>query len=294
MESNNAAMYDFIKLATRQSHLARDLQSNNNLQFSTGLNLSTSEIGYIKTASYQNMVFTIYPSNRVEIKGSLHKLSNEGLHNYNDFTIRNAALTIGNLCDKFNIDPSSARIHNLEIGVNLKTPFQPKCVLDNLVAYKNTTFNKMRTFGQGEGKEVYFKQYGIKMYNKGIQYKQPENILRFEEKIFVMQRLRSQHVYLKDLMQQDFAKFCAYHLITSFKDVIITEFIPPEKLSRREIDIYSLATNPRNWLSMSRNQRSRTKDYFNSIIETHGSDKLKALSSQLISDQLAMLLGSAA
>lgn len=54
-----------------------------------------------------------------EVRGSLHKYFNNGKHNTNDFTIKDLKTVINDLHKKFNINPKTAILRNVEFGVNI-------------------------------------------------------------------------------------------------------------------------------------------------------------------------------
>jgi hypothetical protein len=62
----------------------------------------------------------------------------------------------------------------------------------------------MKTRRKGQGKDLYLNQYGIKAYNKGLQHKQAENIMRFELKITTMEKLSKKPLFLSDIATNTF------------------------------------------------------------------------------------------
>ena len=283
-------MYDFVKITIIQKGFAADLKGNNLLEFTTNVNVKTGEISEIYTAEYRNLKFIVYPSQRVEIKGSLHKYWNRGQHNYNDFSIEDIRKTINDLQSKFKINPLVASIHNLEIGLNINTPFDPNIFLKNLVVFKNTPFDNMRVKGQGKGKEVYMTQYGIKIYNKGLQYGTKEFILRYEKKITTMDSLKRGKIFLSDLTNPEFANHCLKQLLESYEELIVTEKLSEGLLSKPQKRIFELGLRKGSWETMSRKQRHRNKIMFNAIIQQYGTLNLKSKVMDLLQSKGAELL----
>ena len=269
-------MYDYVKMAVNIPGFADHLLNNISLNFKCLVNLQTGEINkLVQSATYKNLTFTIYPSNRVEIKGSLHKYWNDGEHNYNDYNLNAVMDTIADLQQKFNIEPKSASLHNLEVGLNIVTSFKPNDLLNCLIAFKNSPFNKMRIKRPGKGKDVYFQQFGVKFYNKGLQYFQLYNILRFEKKYLKMTCLGRGQVFLSDLLSPDFATHCINELLNCFDEIIIKETVNNALLSKNENRIYEFCNNPLHWETMTRKQRYRYKNQYADIIQSFGQQHFK-------------------
>jgi len=269
-------MYDYVKMVVNNISFANDLLDNPLLDFEIPISVTTSEIkSQFKTAQYKNMTFTAHNSGRVEIKGSLHKYWNDGKHNYNDYNLVAVSYTIADLQQKFNIDPDLTHINNLEVGLNIVTPFKPNDFLNSLIAFKNSRFNKMRINGPGFGRDVYFQQFGVKFYNKGLQFFQPYNILRFEKKYLRMTCLGWGQVFLSDLFSSGFAAHCINELLKCFDEIIIKETVNNTLLSKNESRIYVFCNNPLNWETMTRKQRYRYKNQYADIIQSFGQQHFK-------------------
>lgn len=276
-------MYDYVKIVINNISFANDLLNNALLNFSSPIILNTGEFkDHLKTADYKNLIFMIYISGRVEIKGSLHKYWNDGKHNYNDFNLRAIRETIKDLHEKFNINPSLARLSNLEVGLNIITPFNPNDLLSSIIAFKSSSFNQMRTKGPGFGKDVYFQQFGVKFYNKAMQYFRHENILRFEKKYIKMICLGWGDVFLSDLLKFEFAAHCINDLLKCFDEMIITEVIDSTLLSKNENRIYEFCNNPLNWGKMTRKHRYKYKNQFADIVQTFGRQNFKVTIRELL------------
>ena len=269
-------MIDFLKMDIKDSTFANNLAHNQLLNFSSGVNIHTGEIiSPVEEAISKKLKFQVYPSDRVAILGSIHKFWNNGVHNYNDFNLKAINEVIADLNNNFGIDPTMARIHNLEVGLNIVTPFNPDLLLNNILNYKSEPFNKMKIIGQGNGKYVKFDQFEIKMYNKGLQYGLQEYILRFEIKYTRMARLGLGNVYLKHLGCLAFIRQCLEKLLSEFNELIITETIDKSILSRVDRNLYTLGNNPRSWADMPKNRRCTNRANFNNLIKEYGPWQLR-------------------
>ena len=174
------------------------------------------------------------------------------------------------------------QVHHLEIGLNIQTPFCLNVLLKSLVAYKNHGFNKMRLIGAGAGKDIYLQQYGLKIYNKSLQYSKIGNILRIEKKINKMICLGYGKVYLEDLKKMEFAKYCLSNLIETFNDVIIVDQVDEKHLSKTELKTYNFCSNPRNWETMSKKKRCRYRSLIAEIIQKQTATNLKSTTLNLL------------
>lgn len=275
-------MFDFLKIEIIDKILADTLQSNTLLDFNTFVNDTTGEL-LVSIAEYRKLKFKVYPSGRIEIGGSLHYYWNDGLHNYNDFPISSVIVTVNDLRNKFNINPAAARIHNLEYGLNLITPFEPKAILKNLIGYKAKIFHQTEHISEGN----YFfaqgsNQYLIKFYNKGYHFNQPKNILRFEKKVKKMECIRAGQIHLSDLVQPSFIKLCLDDLLRCFDDLIITEKLKPSSLSKPLRKLYYFCNDPRSWETMNPKQRHRNRILFRSLIRKHGTQQLQSITRELL------------
>ncbi len=126
-------------------------------------------------------------------------------------------------------------------------------------------------------------QYEIKIYNKGLQYSQPINILRFEKKVVKMTNIiKGGILFLSELMKRGFAEKCLQELMRCFEETVVTEKINTKLLTNAELKIYEIDINPRYWGQASRKQKHKYKPLFTSIIDRLGMQKLKAITRMLL------------
>ncbi len=267
-------MFDFVKINLSDKRIVESLLKNKLLSFNGSFDNETGEVRSKYFAEYQKLKFTVFKSGRVEIAGSIHYYWNYGQHNYNDFKISDVREVFNDLNIKFNINPSVATVHNIEIGLNLITPFNPNEFLDSTIAYKGISFNRMKVVGKGKGIEVYTKskQYGIKIYNKGLQNSDltKTNILRFERKILKMESLRKGKIFMIDLLDEDFIELCLNQLYESYSNLIVDDVIDEELLTKPQIKILTEGRNPRSWESFNKKKRSDLKYKFSELIHRFG------------------------
>src|SRR5690606_34045303 len=110
-------MYDWLKMTTYNPLTKSFLLNNENLNFTTDVNTDTGELkpinkyGRVRRVSEDHsLIFSIYDSGRVEIKGSLHLFYNSVIngkaYNYNLFPLNDAVQAIELLNTMYGITPT--------------------------------------------------------------------------------------------------------------------------------------------------------------------------------------------
>ena len=166
-----------------------------------------------KKAEHKGLSITYSENNNFRIVGSIHKYYNDGLHNFNDFTETICKATIVKLCNEFGINPNTFILENLEIGINFKPPARTNDILDLCFLHSTKPFESKYDNQFGRYIQCVHSQYIIKIYNKALQYsakgfKIDEDIMRFEIKFTVMERLNKLGIKtVTDLLSFDFRKF---------------------------------------------------------------------------------------
>ncbi|HXI01474.1 MAG TPA: hypothetical protein VNI52_14490 [Sphingobacteriaceae bacterium] len=229
-----------------------------------------------KSASYKGLDIRVYDSGTVLIAGSLHYFFNEGLHNYNQFTISDLTHTLNKLQTELGINPNTARIQTLEFGVNLTT--DPTPFINSLVTHKTNQFNRFDIVNSN-GKQTLQKgrRCGLKVYDKGLQFRHltDNDILRFEYKCLKMELIRKEPVYLADLIKPDIIDRCGKLLDQAFKDLIIKEPVNLKDLTGREREFYLKGINPAYWNTLTKQRRYKNRIRFNRLLDVHSTDRIK-------------------
>lgn len=130
----------------------------------------------------ENIKIKVYESNKIFIDGSLHKYSNNGIHNYNDFTYLEFIKVLEKLKKRLGIEPKHMRILCLEHGYNITPPIDPDLIIDHLLKHKNKDCEILLSNDRARYKQFKHCKYILKIYNKGKQYDCRAPILRIEEK----------------------------------------------------------------------------------------------------------------
>lgn len=285
-------MFDGFKISIVDQLTTNRLHRNCRLEFVEHTNTITGEVES-HTTEYKSLKIKTFPSGRIKIKGSLHKYYNDGLHNWNDFTVSKLKEVLDSLQSELNIDPLKASINNLEFGVNIVTSFCPNALLNTLLCFKWKPFNVMDIIGPGMGKECKsYDQYFVKIYNKGLQFGQSDNILRVEKKITTMVALKFGKLNLSDLLNPELWKHCKMELVNMVNDILINEPIDINALTKNEQRIYNTLVNQSNWINFNRDQRKRYKKAFNDIIFNYGKGQYKPTILKLINEKFEQLVNT--
>ena len=287
-------MIDGIKIVIYSESLCMDLMNNSLLKFLTPLEEKTGEIYFPKRTKYKNLIFTLYESHRIEIRGSLHN-HHKG-ENFSDFTFSELINCLIDLECKFGIKLNETKISNLEFGVNLITEFNPHEFCRNLIAYRGESFSKMKTSARNIsiGKETKFSQYAIKIYNKSLQYTKEENILRIENSVNRMKYLSEVGItHLSDLTDKNKLKALGRVLSENLSHIVMNdETAKNGKLTANERRIYTECSNPLEWERFDRKKRHKRKNQFEQIISKHGERNWKDLTERMILNKWTYLLNT--
>ena len=287
---HHCKMIDFIKLEIFSKTFAEKLENHELLDFKIEVNKITGELTK-QVAKYQDMEFIIYQNKKITIAGSLHKYFNEGQHNHNDFNFQNLENTILKFCQTFDFNPELAYIRGIEFGVNINTERNPSDILNMLVCYKNKSINRMQVKSMGDGRVSQQTNQILKIYNKSLQFGQPKNILRIEQKVIRMRKLKKHNIKgLSDLLYKENIEPLGVLLLEMFDSLIIHEPIKEQSLIPKEQLLYLKAGNPRHWLNLQPSQRFKMKRDYNKLIFTKGSEKIKETISKQIAEKWHELL----
>lgn len=208
---------------------------------------------------------------RFELKGSLHKYYNYGLHNYNQYTFNKLVQTINGLTNVIGISANDLELHGLEIGVNIPLPFAPTLLLKNLVSYGNKGFALIDKKQAKLGLQCALSQYTLKIYNKGLQSKTKDNILRFEVKVNKMAVLEKYGLKtLSDLQQPKKVYPLVFLLLDTAKRIIWTDTKTDlNQMTAREQKQWLYYSNPRSWEQMSNKKRFYHLEQWNILLKKY-------------------------
>jgi hypothetical protein len=274
-------MIDFNKLNTTYLKES-ELLSISSIEWSEIHVIDTNELRYPITGKYHCMTLKINPNSKI-LSGSIHKLRNiiekSENQNYDDFNFSDIKRMIHHLKDVFSLNLENTIIQNLEIGINISTTKPPESILDeNLIAWNYKTPSENKKYN-GKGRYIEFETSSsyLKIYDKGLQNVLSENILRVELKIMRNEFLVKHGIqYLSDLLEIDNLKKLGGLLIEIANKAIIVDDMPLKNIEcTNEAEIINYGLNPLYWTKLTRMQRSRFKDKFESILEKYSLNTLK-------------------
>lgn len=213
---------DFIKIKVVGISIER-LLNHPQLDFNCDYSKTTTEINDSKLVSqYRFGHITIHKNKKglyhVIFTGSVHKLWNDlngvvapvsDFKNYKGFNgncfNEEALITVKeHLCQLFDCEESQMVFQNIELGINVVVPFDPKLFIKGLLFHNGTMFEFRY---QNNYAQAIHQQYIVKVYNKSQQYGMKGNILRFELKYLKMIALkRFGLVTMKDLTVETLAQ----------------------------------------------------------------------------------------
>lgn len=224
---------------------------------STGEILKKKRVADCKGLTFKLIPLVNADGYRPILAGSLHKFWNGGESNANRFTLANVRGAVARLETDFSIIPESAKLHYLEIGLNIWLPYSPANVLKSLVVYRGKPYVPMNEKPR-LGRVCVMDEYKIKFYDKGFAEKNYDaNILRVEVHFNKMRALEKYGLnYLSDLC--DPAKVTPI-LKTLLEVVEGSIFIPVDAdlqaLTEREQKNFHALRLADNWQAMSKKQR---------------------------------------
>lgn len=257
-------MIDFIKLNKYLTRKEVD-QLINRIDFYGSFNNSTAELVSISSNGKRvrpylfgwekNMKIKLYPSGWLELSGSLHKLFNDGKHNYNQFSKINLIETVNDLQSVLGIDLWEFKVSGIEFGANIKPPLDTKRIINNALMYKGRAFETKFHSDEGNYKQVGMTEYKVKLYDKRLHYESQgydigEEVLRFELKYNTMRRINRYNIHqLKDLKEK--IPYLIEPLLNAWDDILL--FDPTIEQEEMELKY----NNVNFWLSVvERNRRS--------------------------------------
>lgn len=293
-------MIDYIKVAINSASFAYSLRSH-------PLLCDLKEVRNVKTnnttiiGKYRGLTFKVFNTGYIEIDGSLHKYFNDGRHNYNDFSPSDLREVIADLERLFGEEIASARILNLEYGLNINTPFDPTIFTNSILTYlksgadvkarQKNPITKNDRKGFDKGVRFILSQYHLKIYNKSKQYDQPNDILRVEFKTLKTEVIQDSGIKtVADLTDLHKLEYLQYKLIHSLEFLLIKEQINPLDLNSQEKRIWQECINPDNWIhGWNKDKRKKRKAQFAEIQKKYALSDMNDIVKGLLSDKYQQL-----
>lgn len=268
-------MVDYVKIEIPSS-LIPLLESNDHLDFFVKVKDSTGEIHSKKEANYKGMKFIIYGNDFCLLQGSLHKYFNDGIHNFNDFTLKDLNSVIKDIKTRFGICIGNFTIRNIEFGVNIKPEISSENFMQGLISSGNKSFTSIETNTSNcDYKQIIKQRFIIKVYDKGKQYRpispNLKELIRFELKFRKMIDLNEIGFRsLFDLKHSSVRDKILHKLKRAWQSIIlfdydlnlsgISDYIKDIKLNQW--------SNPNYWILLDPKNRNKQKVLFTKFIES--------------------------
>ncbi|MEZ4839361.1 hypothetical protein [Flavobacterium sp.] len=199
------------------------------------------------------------------IKNSLHKFYNQLKlsedQNYNDFGYYSLSEAIDIIQKKFKVI-NEGKLTQLEFGLNIVLDRPPDSIVrGNFILHKDKAGSSENFRGSGELKRFIHSNYIIKVYDKGMQFNQEINILRFEIKFTKALEFRSMEIYfLYDLKNKVILRKLFLYLIKRFDEIVIVdEFSTTSLKDSNDYNDLIKYTNPLFWSEEMKGVHPQTK-----------------------------------
>lgn len=284
--TNLVIMFDGIKINISGTSI-HSILSNPLLNFDQHLDRFGNQT---RTAMFQGMEVKVCNERIITIKGSIHKYYNNGRHNHNTFTLSDFTEVLSDLCEKLQINPFLASLHNLEFGVNVLLPFDTKEFIQCLVSFKGKDFDKRIFKNRGYLYSYPFDHYSLKIYDKGLQYNLPQNVLRFEVAVKRMQFFKNKGIqitHLSDLTNPGTYPLLKQIILAMYNEMLVYE---PSAImnchNMKERELILQGANPLFWVRLQKNNPENFKkkrSRFRSLISKYRTESIKQEVGDLIS-----------
>jgi hypothetical protein len=284
-------LIDFVKIKVK----VPDINNLRALSFLEWEQLTKERTGEIKEyrTQFNGLTIVIINNQYTYISGSLHKYWNitndQGEQNYNDFTFLSLAWTIQDISARFNLNPENCKIENIETGVNIISPIPVNEVLRSIINHKGNPFTQEYSETK-YFRECGYQRYFVKVYNKGLQYEQPENILRFELKYVKMNDLKPYVITtLADLTDQAKIKRLSELLQANFNELLFYDStIQENDLTSLERTILTRGQIPSYWIDLKNSNPEnyyKKRNRFRELVNLYGKQKIQETIGNLITQK---------
>jgi len=268
-------MVDFIKAVIPPKDIPL-LYENDILDFKQEVSIKTGEMSNREIAEYHNLKFIVYAGSYAEIKGSLHKFFNGGLHNANDFSLMDLLITISQIKRLFKIDLMTYKLSNIEFGVNVPQQLKASKIVHYLLIHRQELFEN-QSVSDGVYKQARHAQYFVKAYDKGRHLRKvfpffKGEILRFELKFIKMKKLNELGFFqLVDLFQYEILENVTQLLETGWNESLMYDYtIQDKRLKKYDRQVkLNQWQNVNYWLQLTKQRRYEERKAYQSIVEAY-------------------------
>ncbi len=254
-------MIDFIKIYTNTKE---NLETKLKIEFSDticAVNYFTHEVRYPCRRYFENIEVRITEKAGI-IRNSIHKFFNIknglGNNNYTDFNYNNILNAFELVQSEIGENTEDYKVTNLEFGLNIKPSLNAKMMLENnFIMFNFDDYSQVETFkNQGYYKQYNRREYMVKIYDKGLHYKLPDNILRFEIKIIDSKLLKKFGIHtFKDICNKNCLKLLFIFLLKTFDEANIVDDFTQE-IPQKDRNTIELGKSSSFWRGIKNNKSS--------------------------------------
>ncbi|WP_332453648.1 hypothetical protein [Chryseobacterium aquaticum] len=279
-------MIDFIKIYTQTKEALEANLKKNFGDTICSMNYCTKEPQYPCRRYFENMEVRITDRMGV-IRNSVHKFFNIknglGNNNYTDFYYSDIQIAFEQFQQDLNENIEDYKITNLEFGLNIRTSQSPKTLLENnFVMFNFDEFSQNDTFkGKGCYKQYNRSEYLVKIYDKGLQFGLPYNLMRVEIKIIDSKMLKNRcDIFIvKDIYNKNCLMKLFKLLLKVFDEINIIDSHTAEKVPQKDKTFIEIGKSPSYWRKIKNNQSSTyyydIRESYNKLLEKYRLDTIK-------------------
>jgi hypothetical protein len=280
--------------------IGRKLKCNQNIitynhygKFET-YNLIVKETDFYENGRFLKKTFILF------VKGSLHKNFYQGVNyerlNWYDLQSEIDKLT-GNLC----LQPEQLKIQNVEVGLNVITPFPVTDYINGSVLFHSTKpFENYDPDGTGLilGRLATHTQHSVKCYDKGVQNSLNYELMRFEDRCIKMQYIAKYGIKtLKDLTDYTKVSKLVELILSAWDNVLVYEpDIDLDKggLSIQQKELLEIGQYRDFWVKLHKEDSRkfhRQRTMLRKLMATNSPVNTQSLIRDLIKEEWAVLIG---
>ncbi len=296
-------MIDFIKLLYKENNEFKKLvmDETNFPDLESILHYHTGEVKPHYRAKFGSLDIRVNKEAGY-IKNSLHKFYNNlklfEEQNYNDFGYYSISEAIEEINYKFKI-ANQGRLTQLEFGLNVIVDSSPQSLVSrNFLIHKNKAGSSDNFRGEGELKRFIHSNYLIKVYDKGMHFKQQKNILRFEIKFIKAIEFNTMNIYtLNDLKDKTNLRKLFLYLIKRYDELtIVDDFNSDSDIEIKDYFNLMRYTNPIFWSEELKGKHPETKkrywNKFNLLLHKNRLLKTKESIRKLLVEKFIFLMNN--
>jgi hypothetical protein len=244
------------------------------LRFGVEVEEATGEVLRVaRRAEWRGLIFTVTASVTgfsCVVSGSFHKYRNGGTGNADTFTYADFRGVVADLCQRFGIDPATARLVTLEIGANVPLAYSPVRVLKAAVSFGKTPFSLLDPGTPSLGLAAERTKQVFKLYDKARQSgRVGANLLRVEVRAYYAQQIERYGLRtLADLTDEARVSALVGVLLGAIDEVIfidpkadVSALTPGQRLA---LETYRI---PSTWQEMTFTDRQGQRQRLGRILE---------------------------